>query len=159
MTTSAIPEVDYNRENPSEYTEVERRLLVQLVAMGWDFIEGDLDYPSKTGRNSFRETVLLERLRAAFRRINKADLGREWLDDLTLDRAARELLRPEGNGLLDLNRNFTQRLLTGVRVTVAEGPRAGEEVQVQAIAWEPERLKENEFLAINQFQVLIRGTP
>ena len=159
MTTSPIPEVDYNRENPSEYTEVERRLLVQLVAMGWDFIQGDLEYPAKTGRTSFRETVLLERLCSAFRRINKDPQGREWLDHLTLDRAARELLRPEGNGLLELNRNFTQRLITGVRVIVAGGPRAGEEVQLHAIAWDPERLKENEFLAINQFQVLIRGTP
>jgi type I restriction enzyme R subunit len=127
--------------------------------MGWDFIQGDLDYPAKTGRTSFSQTVLLERLRLAFRRINKDEEGLEWLDDLTLDRAARELLRPEGNGLLELNRSFTQRLLTGVRVTIAEGPRAGQEVQLQAIAWEPERLHENEFLAINQFQVLIRGTP
>jgi len=159
MTTSPIPVTDYSRENPNEYTEVERKLLAQLAAMGWGFIQGDLDYPAKTGRTSFSQTVLLERLRHAFRRINKNGEGQEWLDDLTLDRAEREMLRPDGNGLLELNRSFTQRLLVGVRVTVAAGPRAGQEVQLQAIAWEPEHLNENEFLAINQFQVLIRGTP
>ena len=159
MPTSIIPEVDYDRENPNEYTEVERPLLAQLVAIGWDFIQGDLEYPAKTCRTSFSETVLLERLRAAFRRINRDEQGQEWLDDLTIDRAVRELLRPEGRGLLEMNRNFMQRLLRGVRVNVAQGPKAGEEVQLQAITWQPERLEENEFLAINQFQVLIKGTP
>ena len=159
MATSAIPETDRERDNPNGFTEVERPLLVQLMAMGWDFIQGDLDYPGKTGRTSFGETVLLERLRAAFRRINKDEHGREWLDELTIDRAVRELLRPEGRGLLELNRSFTTRLQTGVRVAVAQGPRSGEEVTLHVIAWQPERLKDNEFLAIDQFQVLIRSTP
>src|ERR1039457_4080356 len=158
MPTSSIPHVDYERDNPNEFTEVERPLLVQLVEMGWDYIKGDLDYPAKTGRTSFSETVLLERLRSAFRRINTDERGHEWLDDLTIDRAVRELLRPEGRGLLELNRSFMQRLQVGVRVVVAEGPRSGEEVTLHSIAWEPERLKENEFLTINQFQVLIKGT-
>src|SRR5205823_8937919 len=103
MTTSLIPATDYSRENPNEYTEVERKLLLQLVVMGWDFIQGDLDYPAKTGRSSFSQAVLMERLRSAFRRINKDENGLEWLDDLTLDRVTRELLRPEGNSLLELN--------------------------------------------------------
>jgi hypothetical protein len=50
MATSAIPETDRERDNPNGFTEVERPLLVQLMAMGWDFIQGDLDYPGKTGR-------------------------------------------------------------------------------------------------------------
>ena len=159
MPTCPIPEADPQRDDPNEFTLVERPLLAQLVAMGWEFIQGDLDYPAKTGRASFKETVLLERLRAAIRRINKDDHGQEWLDDLTIERAVRELLKPEGHGLLELNRNFTQRLVQGVRVPVAQGPRAGEDVRVHVIAWEPDRIRENEFLAINQFQVLIKGTP
>ena len=90
--TTPIPEVDRERDDPNEFTEVERPLLIQLVAMGWDFVRGDLDYPAKTFRSSFRETVLEPRLKAAIRRINKDDLGNEWLDDLTIDRAVRELL-------------------------------------------------------------------
>ena len=38
-----MPNVDYERDNPNEFTEVERPLLVQLVGMGWDYIEGDID--------------------------------------------------------------------------------------------------------------------
>jgi type I restriction enzyme R subunit len=159
MATAPIPEADPGRDDPNEFTQVERPLLKQLVAMEWDFVQGDLEYPAKTFRTSFRETVLEPRLKAAIRRINKDDHGNEWLDDLTIDRAIRELLKPDGRGLLELNRNFTQCLQTGVRVTVADGPRAGEEITVHAIAWEKARLKENDFLAINQFQVLIKGTP
>ena len=94
MTTSPIPEVDYTRENPNEYTEVERKLLVQ--SSPWDGISLRVIW------------TILPRLGApasakprcgaparAFRRINKDEQGQEWLDDLTLDRAARELLRPK----------------------------------------------------------------
>jgi len=40
---SAHTEVDRERDDPNEFTEVERPLLIQLVAMGWDFVQGDLD--------------------------------------------------------------------------------------------------------------------
>jgi len=56
--TRPIPESDRERDDPNEFTEVERPLLVQLVATGWDFVRGDLDYPARTFRGSFRETVL-----------------------------------------------------------------------------------------------------
>jgi type I restriction enzyme R subunit len=156
--SSPLPEVVCERDNPNEFTVVECPLLAQLVAMGWDYVAGDLDYPAKTFRTSFRETVLLTRLNKAIRRINKDADGKEWLDDTTIERAIRELLKPQGRGLLELNRNFTQRLQTGVRVTVAEGPRAGQDTTVHVIAWDADRLKENEFQAINQFQLLIKGT-
>lgn len=154
-----IPEVDPTCDDPTEFTISEQPMLKQLVAMGWDFVQGDLDYPSKTFRSSFSETILSERLRAAFRRLNLDSGGNEWLDDLTIERAIRELTRHEGRGLVELNRNFMERLVTGVRVAIAAGPRSGEEVTLWPIAWDEDRLQENEFLAINQFSVLIPGTP
>jgi type I restriction enzyme R subunit len=159
MSTMPIAEVDFERDDPNEFTVVEQPLLTQLVGLGWDYVAGDLEYPAKTFRTSFRETVLEPRLKAAIKRINKDDHGNEWLDDLTIERAVRELLKPDGRGLLELNRNFTHRLQTGVRVTVADGPRSGEEITVHAVAWDKDRLADNDFLAINQFQVLIKGTP
>ncbi|HEY0073082.1 MAG TPA: type I restriction endonuclease, partial [Abditibacteriaceae bacterium] len=150
---------DSTFDNPNEYTVSEAPLLQQLVAMGWEYVEGDLQYPAKTGRSSFSETILLERLKAAFRKVNLDEAGDEWLDNLTIERAIRELLKPEGNGLLEMNQHFMQRLVTGVRVTVAEGPCTGQDVTLHPIAWQPDRLQDNEFLAINQFQVLIKGTP
>jgi type I restriction enzyme R subunit len=157
--SDTIPEVDPTCDDPTEFTVSEQPMLKQLGAMGWAFVKGDLDYPAKTFRSSFSETLLLERLRAAFRRLNLDSGGNEWLDDLTIDRAIRELTRRDGRGLVEINRVFMERLASGVRVAVAEGPRCGEEVTLWPIAWEPERLKENEFVAINQFSVLIPGTP
>ena len=62
-----------------DFGQVERPLLKQLVAMEWDFVQSDLEYPAKTFRTSFRETVFEPRLKAAIRRINKDDHGNEWL--------------------------------------------------------------------------------
>jgi type I restriction enzyme, R subunit len=159
IQNSPIPEADRERDNPNEFTEVERPFLAQLVAMGWNFVQGEKEYPANTLRTSFNETVLLDRLRAAIRRVNRDGDAQEWLDDLTIERAVREFSRKEGNGLMEINRNFSQRLINGVRVAVAAGPRSGEDVTLHAIAWAGDRLLDNEFLAINQFRVLIRGTP
>lgn len=151
-------DIDLSAALPNELTVVELPLLRQLAAMGWECLEGDLDYPEKTGRTSFAETLLTGKLKAALRRVNLDHNGQEWLDDLTLERAVRELTRHEGSGLVEMNRHFMDRLVRGVRVTVAEGLRSGEEVRLFPIVWEPERQEVNEFLAINQFQVLIPGT-
>lgn len=75
-----IPELDadLNHELPNEWTVVERPLLQQLVAMGWTYLQGDLDYPQKTFRDRFRDVLLRDKLRAAIRRINadeKVDAG------------------------------------------------------------------------------------
>lgn len=91
-----IPELDAdpNREIPKEWTVVERPLLQQLAAMGWEYLEGDIDYPQKTSRESFRDVLLREDLRKAIRRINEA----EKLDDITIDRPIRELERSDKPG-------------------------------------------------------------
>ncbi len=73
MATAPIPEADPERDDPNEFTRVERPLLKELVAMDWNFVPGDLEYPAKTFRPSFRETVLEPRLKAASRHINKDD--------------------------------------------------------------------------------------
>lgn len=58
-----IPLTDNEREYPNEYTEVERPLLVQLGAMGWQYVRGDLDYPQKTFRERFRDVLLRDKRR------------------------------------------------------------------------------------------------
>jgi hypothetical protein len=52
-----IPLTDNEREYPNEYTEVERPMLVQLGAMGWQYLRGDLDYPQKTFHAPFFGTL------------------------------------------------------------------------------------------------------
>ena len=63
-----------------EFLNVEKPLLDQLGEMGWKTIAGSLDFPSVTGRASFRDVILKSDLAAALRRVNLRD-GEPWLDD------------------------------------------------------------------------------
>ena len=117
-----IPLTDPDREHPNEYSEVEYPMLSQLAVMGWDYLQGDLDYPQKTFREHFREVILKPRLRAAIRKINLDDNGNEYLDDVTIDRAIQELQRTETQNLLDRNKELTEKLVLGVKVPWAECP-------------------------------------
>ena len=150
-----IPRTDNDREYPNEYTEVERPLLVQLEAMGWQCVRGELDYPQKTFRERFREVILMDKLRDAVRRINRDDDGNPYLDDVTIDRAIRELLTTTEFGVFDKNRELTDKLIRGVSVDPADrrGESGQRSVPVKFIEFDPEHLDRNEFLAINQFRV------
>lgn len=150
-----IPLTDNEREYPNEYTEVERPMLVQLGAMGWQYVRGDLDYPQKTFRERFRDVVLRDKLRQAIRRINRDESGNEYLDDVTIDRAIREFLTTTEFSTFDRNRELTDKLIRGVSVDPAEGtPEAGQRKSpIKLIEFDPEHLDRNEFLAINPFRV------
>ncbi len=114
-----IPELDTDpeRETPNEWTMVERPLLKQLTAMGWEYLQGDIDYPQKTFRERFRDVLLRDQLRAAILRINAA----EKLDEITIDRAIRELERSDKPEGLARNRELTDKLIRGVSVHRAVG--------------------------------------
>jgi type I restriction enzyme R subunit len=68
-------------QTPDEKTYVEIPFIEQLKALGWDHIEGDIDVPYLTERDSFRDVLLTARLRKAIKMINLDDEGRPWLDD------------------------------------------------------------------------------
>ena len=59
-----------------EYNLVEWPFCEQLQTMGWSWIEGDVDVPELTERESFREVVLTGRLASALARINLREIGR-----------------------------------------------------------------------------------
>lgn len=46
-----------------EYDLCERPFCEQLQAMGWSWLEGDVDVPELTERESFRETLFVNRVR------------------------------------------------------------------------------------------------
>ncbi|MCB9523953.1 MAG: hypothetical protein H6702_11400 [Myxococcales bacterium] len=50
-----------------EFEHVEQPFTDQLVRMGWKHTIGNLDHPTATGRESFRD-VLIDDLRPALRR-------------------------------------------------------------------------------------------
>ena len=68
-------------QSPDEKTYVEIPFIEQLKGMGWDHIEGDIDVPYLTERESFRDVLLTGRLRDAIKKINLDDEGMPWLDD------------------------------------------------------------------------------
>ncbi len=135
---------------PSEYTRVELPFIEQLKKMGWQHIEGDTAVPglSPTGRRSFREVLLADRLKAALRRINLDDNGQEWLDEARIDRAVTALERLGPTKLMEANQAATELLLKGITMETDEGSR---DVVIHYIDFDhPER---NDFLAVNQFRV------
>lgn len=150
-----ITEVMPPTSNPTEWSEVERPLLKQLIAMDWQYLEGDCDYPQKTFRDNFRQVLLLPKLKEALRRINLDENGNEYLDELTIERAITELQRIGATGLIQTNKVLTEKLIQGVHVSRAEGGDTSRQPAIKFIDFEhPER---NEFLAINQFRVDMLG--
>lgn len=135
----------------SEDALVERPLINQLLTMGWSHIEGDKYEAAATGRDSFRDVVLSDRLRSALRRINLDTNGDEWLDDARLAQVESALLKPASMKLLEINEELTEVLVTGVAVEGLPEWDGGRNQTVRFVDWEhPER---NEFLVVNQFRV------
>jgi type I restriction enzyme, R subunit len=133
---------------------VELPLVRQLVGMGWAHLEpAKSDPPSVTGRGSFRDVLLLDRLRAALRRINLNDDGEEWLDEGRISQAISQLTRPQATSLLEINEELTERLLLGATVEGVEGWDGGRDHTIQFIDWDPDGLARNEFIVVNQFRI------
>ena len=138
----------------SEYERVELPLIEQLVTMGWQHIEpARSDQPVATGRESLREVLLIDRLRAALRRVNRDADGNEWLDEGRISQAISQLTRPQATSLLEINEELTERLLLGVTVDGVPGWDGGRARTVHFVAWDPEHLDRNDFLVLNQFRV------
>lgn len=133
-----------------EYDLVEKPFCEQLRAMGWQWIEGDVDVPELTERESFREVLLKGRLEAALLRLNLRD-GEPWLDSARLSRAIRDLERAEGHRLMEVNQSATTLLLKG---TVTEGLAGWEHGRPQPVNYiDFEHPENNDFLVMNQFKV------
>jgi type I restriction enzyme, R subunit len=135
----------------TEYTGVEKPLLDQLAALGWSAIEGSKSDAAVTERDSFRDSILEERLRAGLLKINPGPDGAPWLDDSRLSEVVSSLTRSEVGKLIELNERMTERLLEGVSVAGLPDWDQGRSQRIQFIDFDhPER---NDFLAVNQFRV------
>lgn len=131
-----------------EYTQVEHPFIQSLQQVGWDYLEGDTGVPYLTERASFRQVLLVDRLRAALSRINIDRAGNPWLDDARITQAVGRLQRPGKPKLMAANREITRLLIKGTQV---RGPDDGKAVPVHYIDYDhPER---NDFLVVNQFRV------
>jgi type I restriction enzyme R subunit len=133
-----------------EYDLVERPFCEQLRVMGWQWLEGDVDVPELTERESFREVLLKNRLATALRRLNLRD-GQPWLDDIRIARAMRDLEQAPGYRLMEVNQSATELLIKG---TVADGLPDWDHGRPQPLRFiDFDHPENNDFLVINQFKV------
>src|SRR6266508_1144845 len=145
-----------------EYAQVEEPLIRQLEGMGWLHLEGAPPAafvptePSRSGRESFSEVLLLERLRAALLDLNRGPDGGPWLDERRVAQAVGALTRIGAASLLEANRQASELLLNGVMVEGLPGWDGGRDQRVHFVDWEhPER---NDFVVVSQFRLDIPGT-
>lgn len=134
-----------------EFTQVEQPFIDQLMSMGWKYTTGNLDHPSASGRQSFRDVLLEDDLRRALRRINLDDGGNPWLDDGRISTAVSAVQKLTSHKLVEANKEATELLLKGTPVEGVEGWDHGRSRTVHYIDWEhPEN---NIFRVVNQLRV------
>lgn len=130
---------------------VERVLIELLEELGWKHVHGleiapDGPHPE---RGSYADTVLIGRLREAIRRLNPL------LPSEAHDAAFRAALRPPGTTVLTRNRAFHAMFTDDVAVEFKgkDGKIRGDRARLFDLA-DPAK---NDWLAVNQFTVLIAG--
>jgi len=134
-----------------ELETVEKPLVEQLVSMGWQHVEGDLDTPARTGRTSFTEVIHEAMLRRQLHALNLDATGQAWLDDERLSQAVGAITRIPAHRLMEANQAATELLLGGLTVEGLPGWDGGRGQTIHFIDWaQPER---NEFTVVNQYRV------
>jgi len=129
--------------SPNEYTVVEEPFFRRLRDRhGWTYLRGDEWDPAVTGRTSFGEVLLPDRLRAAIGRLNP------WLDLNQVEEAALRLDRLQAGGLLEANEEAHGLLTVGTTVAM---PNAERSRTVSYIDFADPAA--NDFLVVNQFRV------
>lgn len=137
-----------------EFATVESPFIDQLVGMGWKVVTGNLDHPSVTGRETFREVLVKSDLRRAIERINLRD-GKPWLDGARISQAVSALERIVAPKLIEANQQATELLMKGIAVDGLPDWDQGRSQTIHFIDWE--HAEKNTFMVMNQFRVDCRG--
>ncbi|WP_329440779.1 type I restriction endonuclease subunit R [Streptomyces canus] len=149
-----------------EYEKVERPLIDQLVAMGWEHLHGAP--PGLPGtragdseRTSFVEVLYRKRFFEAVARLNPGPDGQPWLSDVQL-RHILDLLTGQGQqaarGVAG-NLEATRMLREGINSRTLPGWTKGMPEHVQLVDWEQAARKGgddprgNDLLVVSQFRV------
>ncbi len=128
-------------------SDVESIALEWLTGAGWSMVNGAHIAPGEPAaeRDDYGQVLLAGRLRDALTRLNST-LPAEAIED-----AFRKLIRPEGVDLLPRNRALHRLLVDGVTVEYRNKDGTVRGAQVRVIDFED--LKNNDWLAVNQFTV------
>ncbi|MFW5452917.1 type I restriction endonuclease subunit R [Thioalkalivibrio sulfidiphilus] len=133
-----------------EYTDVEAPFIRQLQGLGWTCVEGSVEDPGVTGRESFAQVIQEGVLREQLRHINLRD-GQPWLDDTRIAQAIGALTRIPAARLMEANQQATELLLKGISVDGLPDWDGGRGQTIRYIDWdEPGN---NRFTVINQYKV------
>ena len=140
---------------PDEKTYVEIPFIEQLKGLRWEHLEGDIDVPYLTERESFRDVLLIGRLKASLKKINLDDEGNSWLNDERISQIVSSLERISAPKLMEANRAAFDLIEGGVSVGGDANDDGGREKTAKIIDFDnPDR---NDFLVINQFRVDVPG--
>lgn len=136
-------------KNLNENTLAEQPVIDWLKGLGYDYEFGPDLAPggSLQERDSFRDVILLPRLRRSLNRLNPHLQG-------LLDDPINELLRVEHPSLDIANKEIYKLLTEGAKVRIFD--KDGEEQYLKARFFDFENPLNNEFLVVNQFA--IQGT-
>ena len=133
-----------------EFTEVELPFIQQLEHEGWDYIEGSLDFPTVTHRETFAQVVMEPMLRDQLQAINTRN-GKTWLDERRLDQAIAAITRLPANKVMEANQLATELLHTGITVEGLPDWDGGRGQTIHFIDWATPQ--NNTFTVVNQFKV------
>lgn len=132
----------------NEYTLVEEPAIKYLVnKLDYDYIEGEKLTPACGERESFRDVVLVNRLRTALKRLNP------WMNEASLNTTVRFLLNSEalGASLLEINEKI-YKAIVDLEFTVQQAVDGQKKNQtVRFIDFED--VSNNDFLVTNQYEV------
>jgi type I restriction enzyme, R subunit len=149
-----------------EYEKVERPLIDQLVAMGWEHLHGappgsPAIRAGDSGRTSFAEVLYRKRFFEAVARLNPGPDGQPWLSDAQL-RHILDLLTGQGQqaarGVAG-NLEATRMLREGINSRTLPGWTKGMPEHVRLVDWEQAARKDgddprgNDLLVVSQFRV------
>lgn len=117
--------------------------------LGYSFIHGKELTPTSGARDSLADAVLVDRLRAAIKKLNS------WISDENVDRAVRYISRADslGTGLLEINEKIYDALVD-LTFTVKQdlfGNGQKKDQTVHFIDWD--NVENNDFLVVRQFEV------
>ena len=133
-----------------EFTEVELPFIQQLEQEGWDYIEGSLDSPSVTHRETFAQVIMEPLLRDRLLAINTRN-GAPWLDDRRLDQVVSAITRLPANKVMEANQLATELLHNGITVEGLPDWDGGRGQTIHFIDWA--NPANNTFTVVNQFKV------
>lgn len=127
--------------------KIEQNALEILKELGYEVLFGPDIGPEGSGeRESYHEAVLVRRLREAVARLNP------HIPESALDEAVGKVRRSTGTTLLLDNKNFHTYLTNGVEVEYRA--ESGEIRSDLVRLFDFNSLRENEFIAVNQFTVI-----